>query len=68
MNRIKNSLVALFGLLALIGLVAILNPGTTRGQGQGGGNQQPLPVRDVDNPARQPFQRALRAVPLQRLI
>jgi len=33
MNRIKNSLIALAGTLALIGAIAALTPSTTRGQG-----------------------------------
>jgi hypothetical protein len=66
MSKIKNSLVAFAGLSLVIGLIALITP--TRTQGQGGANQQPLnvnvinttdapvPVREVENPAYDPIQ------------
>jgi hypothetical protein len=64
MKKIKNSLVVLLGIFALISLATLLVPSLTQGQGQGGGNQSPLnvnvvntplPVRDVENRAIEPF-------------
>jgi hypothetical protein len=62
MIKIKQSLIALLVIFALVSLATLVMPTLTRGQGQG--NQSslnvnvlntPLPVRDVENPARQPF-------------
>ena len=64
MFSFRKSLGALAGLSLVVGLVMLFIPTSTQGQG---GNQQPLNVsvvntatrpvyvRDVDNPARQPF-------------
>jgi len=100
MNRLKSSLIAFFGLMALIGVIATLTPTTSKGQGGGSkevivvntpdvnvintptvkaqqdgawnvgltgtptvqvGNaaNDPVLVRDVENPARQPFQQSV---------
>ena len=108
MNRIKNSLAACAGLALVIGLVALVTPTSTQGQGGdtvgppkpvkvintpaepvpvtgtmtvtgdvtlapgtsvainnsptvqvGNAPDAPVPSRDVDNPARQPFQRSM---------
>jgi hypothetical protein len=67
MIKIKQSLIALLGVFAVVSLTALLTPSLTQGQGQGQGNQSalnvnvlntPLAVRDVENPARQPFNTA----------
>lgn len=64
MLRIKQSFVVLLSIVALISIATVLAPALTKGQGQSGGNQSPLnvnlvntplPIRDVENPARQPF-------------
>ena len=62
MIKIKRSLVALLCILALVSLAVFVTPSLTQGQGQGNQSQlnvnvvnTPLPVRDVENPARQPF-------------
>jgi hypothetical protein len=54
MYSFKKSLVALVGLLVIVGALAILMPLVSRGQGNNGPQ-----VRDVDNPALQPFQQPL---------
>jgi hypothetical protein len=84
MYKLKNSVFALVGLLALVGTISVLTPRSGFGQKAGAqpstippplnvnvvntplpvtgtisvGNlgDSPLPVRDVDNPARQPVQ------------
>lgn len=64
MKKFKQSLVVLVSLLVLGSLAAIMVPSLTRGQGKDIANPQPLnvnvvntplPIRDVENPARQPF-------------
>jgi hypothetical protein len=62
MIKIKRSLIALLCIFALVSLAVLLAPSLTQGQGQGNQSQlnvnvvnTPLPVRDVENPARQPF-------------
>jgi hypothetical protein len=66
MLSFKKSLIAIVGLAVLAGLIALVTPTST--QGQGGGNQQPLNVnvvntasapalvRDVSLPVRTPVQ------------
>lgn len=63
---IKNSLITFAGLALLISALALFMPLLTKGQGgQAAGPNvlvvntpaEPVPVRDVDKPARQPFQK-----------
>ena len=62
MIKLKQSLVAFAGLMAIVGLTTLVTPGLSKGQG---GNGPPTAdvrvvntpdVRDADNPARQGFQ------------
>jgi hypothetical protein len=56
MYKFKNSLFACAGVLVLIGVVSLVSPLTGHGQTETVSSVKPvLPVRDVDNPARQPF-------------
>jgi hypothetical protein len=62
MFKLKQSFITFAGPSLVVGLVALVSPATMWGQG----NQQPLnvnvvntpTVRNVDEPARQPFQRS----------
>jgi hypothetical protein len=54
MRSTKHSALGLAMLFVVTTLLVTLGPFT--GQTEGQGNQQPLRVRDVDNPVRQPFQ------------
>ncbi len=60
MSKVKNSLIAFAGLSLVIGLIALITPTRTQGQG---GNQSPLNVNVVNSPTvkvtdlyPQPFQ------------
>ena len=55
MFKLKQSLIAIAGMLLVVGLVALLIPAKMKGQG---GNQQPLNVKVV-NPADAPVPRKL---------
>ena len=62
MFSFKKSLVAVAGLAALVGLIALVMPAST--QGQGGGNQQPLNVNVVNTESAPAFVRDV-GVPLR---
>jgi hypothetical protein len=49
MHKIKNQFAALFGIMALVGLIAARSPVPSRGQGQGGVGAQPTQNVNVVN-------------------
>jgi hypothetical protein len=71
MFKLKQSLVAFAGLIALVGLIGLVTPLPSRGQGSSGNAPPPSDVnvvnpatnpalvRDVDRPAAQPYQDTL---------
>lgn len=72
MFKLKQSLAAFAGLIALVGLIGVVRPLHSRGQGNSGNAPppsnvnvinpatSPVLVRDVDRPAAQPYQDTVR--------
>ena len=66
-DRFNKSLIALAGMLALIGLISLVTPLSSRGQGSSGNapptqnvnvvntSDNPVPVHNINDPARQPI-------------